>query len=169
MKTVAAVGVLVVGLWLASKGVGVALVAAFGVALILGGAARMRGVGGHSHAGDKPLSARHEAGHAAAARALGGRVHSATLNRDGSGYVDATIPDGAQRAVAFLLAGQLAAGTRRGAQHDEAAIRRELARVPASERAGVRRAAERDARRIVSSQSGRIRRDARVLMERGHL
>jgi hypothetical protein len=169
VKTVIAVAVLVVGLWLASKGAGVALVAAVGVALILGGAARMRTVGGHSHAGDRPLSARHEAGHAAAARALGGRVHSATLNADGTGYVGASIRRGARPAVAFLLAGQYAAGTRRGAQHDEAAIRRELSRVTASERAGVRRAAEQEARRIVSSQSGRIRRDARVLMERGRL
>jgi hypothetical protein len=170
VKSIVAVGVLVLGLIAAKEGAPVLLLAALGVALVLAGGARKLAVRGHSHAGDKPKSARHEAGHAAAARALGGKVHSATLNRDGTGYVDATLPrDDARDALVFLMAGRKAAGTSRGAGHDKAAEARILAKVPADQRAKVRRTAERQASRVVSAQSGRIRRDAATLMERGRL
>lgn len=129
-----------------------------------------REVRGHGHAGNRPRSARHEAGHVVVARGLGGRVRSATLEPDGRGFVDATLPgDDPQSAVAFLVAGQLAAGTRRGAGDDEAAIARELRRVPRSERADVRRAAEAQAARILAAESERVRRDAHRLMRDGRL
>lgn len=142
--------------------------AAFLLLRMVGGQGReMRG---HAHAGDRPRSARHEAGHAAVARGLGGRVHSATLNPDGSGLVDATLPEDTPRAaVAFLLGGQLAAGTTRGAGDDEADIARELRRVPRSERRDLRAAAEADARRILAADAARVRRDAQRLMKDGQL
>lgn len=135
-------------------------------------AGRSVAVRGHAHGtGARQEVAVHEAGHVAAARALGGRVRSATVSRDGhSGLVQATLPTGdSQAAITFLAAGKFAAGTSRGASADDDLIRRELRRLPTGDRSRVRRDAERDARRIVSSHAGRIRRDAARLDERGSL
>jgi hypothetical protein len=127
-----------------------------------------RFVAGHSHGGPTRTIARHEAGHAAAARALGGRVVSATADRHG-GYVDATIPNSPRAAITFLLAGRRAAGTGAGCSADDAAIRAELRTVPRAERGQLRRDADRDARRIVNGNRGQIRRDAERLEREGSL
>lgn len=129
----------------------------------------MRTATGHAHAGSVPKSARHEAGHMAAARYVGGRVTSARLKPDGGGYVEARIPDNPRARVAFLLAGAEAAGTTRGAGDDFAAVDRELARLSGGERHQVLRDARSDARRIVSRRAGEIERDAARLQERGRL
>lgn len=132
-----------------------------------GRAAMGRSVQVHGHGSDRPTIAVHEAGHAVAARKVGGKVLSATMT-DHEGLVRAEVPD-ERAAVAFLYAGQYAAGTRRGAHGDEAAIRAELKRLPANERAAAHKAAKADARRIVSRHRGEIRRDAAVLNDRGRL
>jgi hypothetical protein len=150
-------------------GVGVAVLV---VALCAGGVVRGRsGVAGHAHGGDRRRVAIHEAGHVVAARKLGGRVLSASLS-GGGGLVTWDMPVkvySAQTNVAFLLAGKYAAGTSKGCGGDRAAIRRELRSVPASERSRVQSRAASQARSIVSSHSGEIRRVAARLDERGRL
>lgn len=125
---------------------------------------------GHVHSGRRPLVARHEAGHYVAARAVGGRVHSAelTAGNSPSGLVQATVPD-ARASITFLMAGRAAAGTRSGCSADDAQVRRELREFPSAERSKVRRECERDARRIVSSSRGEIRRIANRLDRNGSL
>lgn len=126
---------------------------------------------GHGHGGDRPTIARHEAGHAAAARALGGTVRSAVMHPGNrGGMVHVTLPNGdAQAAITFWMAGEIAAGTSRGASDDRHLIRKELRGLNRSEAARVRSAATRDARRIVSRASGRIARDAATLDRTGRL
>lgn len=144
-----------VGLWVRRK-VG-------GGRHLAGRSVRMRG---HSHGPAGPRTARHEAGHMAAARGLGGRVVSARADEHG-GYVEARMPGDPRSRVAFWLAGQYAAGTSRGAGVDDSLIRAELGRVPRGQRGGVRRDAERMARRVVGSSAGQIRRDAQRLQRHG--
>lgn len=147
----------------------------FGAALVLGAGmlwwARRarRAVTGHTHVGPVSLSARHEAGHMAAARYVGGEVTSARLYRDGSGLVQARVPDNPRAVVTFLLAGAAAAGTDRGAEFDQAAIQEVLDRVPAAERGRVLRKARADTDRIVSAGAEEIARNAALLQERGRL
>lgn len=147
----------------------------FGAALIIGvvllGLARQarRAVTGHTHTGPVSLSARHEAGHMAAARHVGGRVTSARLHRDGSGLVTARIPDDARSTVTFLLAGAAAAGTDRGAELDHAVIEEVLDGVPAGDRNYVLRQARKDTQRIMSARAYEIERDAALLQEHGRL
>jgi hypothetical protein len=121
----------------------------------------------HGHGSDRPTIAVHEAGHVAGAIGVGGRVRSARMN-DNSGLVQATVPD-AKAAITFLAAGAAAAGTKCGADHDEALIRKTLKEYPRAERAGVEREARADAARIVRSRSAQIRRNAARLNERGRL
>lgn len=128
-----------------------------------------RGVAGHSHPGPLTRSARHEAGHVVAARRLGGKVLSARLRRNGGGFVDARIPDGPGPAVTFLLAGQIAAGTKQGAGLDDAAVAAELRGVPAGERGRVLRKATREAHRVVSAEAAEIAEVAEHLQRRGRL
>lgn len=144
-----------------------------GVMLLLAAVAawprpKARSVIGHSHGGSR--SARHEAGHVAVARGLGGKVHSATLRANGSGWTEATLSrEDPQAAVAFLAAGRLASGTRAGCASDDAHIAKVLREVPRRDRAQVRRAGEREARSILSSRSGEVRRVAVRLQKRGRL
>lgn len=145
----------------------------------LGGGGNLAGgryvqVRGHVHgrgSGLRRLIAKHEAGHAVAARALGGQVLSATVSPTGdAGLVQARFHENDPvKVIAFLKAGQYAVGTSSGAGADDAAIRAELRTVPREDRSRVRREAERTARRIVSSRSGEIRRDAARLNEKGAL
>ncbi|MBP2370678.1 hypothetical protein [Pseudonocardia parietis] len=130
-----------------------------------GRAASGRAVMGHGH-GTQRLISRHEAGHAAAARALGGRVRSMRMWKDG-GMVQATLPTSdPQAAITFWRAGRHAAGTGTGCGADDDLVRRELRSVPRADRARVRRDADRDARRIVRRHASEIRRDAaRMLKE----
>ncbi len=147
----------------------------FGAALIIGVVLVVlvrqarRVVTGHTHTGPVSLSARHEAGHMAAARHVGGRVTSARLHRDGSGLVMARIPADARSTVTFLLAGAAAAGTDKGAEFDHAAIQEVLDGVPADDRAHVLRQARKDTQRIVSARAYEIERDAALLQEYGTL
>lgn len=143
-----------VGLWVRRK---------VGGQHLAGRSVRMRG---HSHGPAGPRTARHEAGHMAAARGLGGRVVSARADEHG-GFVEARLPGDPRSRVAFWLAGQYAAGTSRGAEVDDSLISAELVRVPRGQRGRVRRDAERMARRVVGSSAGQIRRDARRLQRHG--
>lgn len=128
-------------------------------------------VTGHGHGGGPRELAVHEGGHSTAARHLGGRVELATITPNGrSGLVDACFPvDDPVTVVAFLLAGQRAARTSRGAGGDNALIDVELARLPAGQRAQVRREADAKARSIVFWRDGEIRRDADRLVRDGRL
>ena len=125
-----------------------------------------RAVVRHAH-GDRRTIAWHEAGHVVAARAVGGRGHSAVAS-DTEGLVQATVPD-VRASVTFLRAGRYAAGTRRGCWGDEQAERAELRDVPRADRGQLVRDADRDARRIVRQHRGQIRRDAAALESRGRL
>lgn len=154
--------------------VGAGLVAVLAGLVVLAGIGRAgsgrRRLHGHGHGGDRPTIARHEAGHAAAARAVGGRVTSAVMySGERGGLVQARIPDGPLPAVTFLMAGEIAAGTSRGTAGDRAAIRKELRGLSGSDAARVRRTATRDARRIVRRAAGRIDSDARTLERKGRL
>jgi hypothetical protein len=153
--------------------VGVAALVLAGLALMVATRARVGAGAGrvaHVHGGLRGEIARHEAGHAVAARALGGKVLSAQIYRgDRGGLVQARIPAGPLPAVTFLLAGQVAAGTTRGADADNAEIRRELRGLPRAEQRHITRTATRDARRIVARHGARLRRDTATLTERGRL
>lgn len=132
-----------------------------------GSATAGRMVSIHGHGSDRPTIAQHEAGHVAGALGVGGRVRSATMT-DSSGLVRAVVPD-ARAAITFLAAGAVAAGTKRGADHDEAEIRRTLREFPRDQRQQVEREARADAARIVRQRAAAIRRDAARLDERGRL
>lgn len=131
-------------------------------------------VHGHAHGATgsrlRRKIAKHEAGHAVAARALGGRVVSAVVYDGGQGgLVQARLPSEPQAAVTFLLAGQYAVNSSEGAGADNDLIRKVLREVPSRDRAQVKTDAKKHARRIVSSRRGEIRRDARQLDEKGRL
>lgn len=126
-----------------------------------------RYVSGHAH-GLRKFIAKHEGGHAAAAKAVGGRVTSAWMTDD-EGLVTARIPDDPVKVIAFLRSGRESVGSGRGCSADDDAIRKELRRVPSKDRARVKREGLRLARRIVSSRSGEIRSYARKLEDKGRL
>lgn len=168
MRSMLALALLLVGLWLASLGLGGALVVALVVGLALtAGAARTA----HIHGSTRAKIARHEAGHAAVARHVGGRIRSARIHgHDSGGLVKATLPtDDPRLAVAFWSGGHLALGSRDGADADLADIRRELRRVPAAERGRVHDEGVRLARQALAAQAGRVERDAARLEEKGRL
>lgn len=129
---------------------------------------RMVTVHGHDHGGgDGELIATHEGGHVAGAEGVGGYIDDARI-WDGGGIVHAWIPDDPQSVITFLYSGQVAAGTGRGADADNANIRKELRGVPAGERAAVKAAGKAHARAIVSRRRRRIN-DARdQLLRNGH-
>lgn len=135
-------------------------------------AGRYVAVQGHAHGSGSGLRrkiAKHEAGHAIAAKALGGSVVSAQLfDGNRGGVVRAQLPN-ARAHAAFLLAGQYAVNSSEGASADNAALRQVLREFPSNERGRVRSEAKREARRIVSNRSGEIRSYARKLDERGRL
>jgi hypothetical protein len=161
-------GALVAGLQV----IAVAAVVAAGlvVAVRLSGRPAGRGGVAHVHGGQREDIARHEAGHAVAARAVGGRVTSARIySGDRGGLVQARIPEGPMPAVTFLIAGQIAAGTTAGAGADNAAIRRELRGLSGADARRLRVQATRDARRILARRSGELRRDTDTLIRKGHL
>jgi hypothetical protein len=173
MRNLAAVAVLVVGLLLARHHGGI-LVAALVLAWLLAGSgssgpalAGGRYVAGHAH-GQRKFIARHEGGHAVAAKAVGGQVTSAWLTDD-EGLVRARIPDDPVKVVAFLAAGRAAVSSGRGCSADDAAIRAELRSVPSAQRGQVRRDGVRLARRITSSRAGEVNRVAARLNEKGQL
>jgi len=128
---------------------------------------------GHSHGGTRARIATHEAGHVVGARGVGGRVTSAWLTND-EGHVSWDMPhrdleDEVRSNLTFLIAGEYAAGTGQGCGGDRDSYRRQLRRLPTEDRSRVRSTANRDARRIVSSNRGEIRRVAERLNENGRL
>lgn len=135
---------------------------------------RVSVVAGHIHGGTRHRTARHEAGHWVAAKAVGGRPTSATIHNNGGGFVSWTGTRGSDRqqvvaAVAFLDAGRRALGSSEGCSGDKDSIRATLRYLPSAERSAARREGEAWARRIVSSRSGEIRRVASRLDQHGRL
>jgi hypothetical protein len=173
MRSIAAVAVLVAGLLLARHHGGI-LVAALVIAYFLGKSgtsspalAGGRYVTGHAH-GERKQVAKHEAGHAVAAKAVGGYVKSAWMTDD-QGLVHARMPNDPVKRVAFYAAGRAAVSSGRGCSDDDAAIRGVLGEVPSKHRGQVKREGIRLARQIVSSRRGEIRRYAARLNEKGRL
>lgn len=128
-------------------------------------------VTGHGHGDTRRSIARHEAGHALAARQLGGRVRSARMySGTRGGLVQATLPNGSPLAVVtFLVAGQIAAETSEGSGGDNHHIRQELRGLPSAQARRIRSQATRDARRMVARNPGQLNRDAARLEEAGRL
>jgi hypothetical protein len=175
MRNLAAVAVLVGGLLLARHN-GAILVAALVIAYLLAKSpGTPRPVVGHSHGGQRDKVTIHEAAHVVTARAVGGVVESAELHRNGGGLVrwhHRSHPGEEQLRIAniaFLRAGEYAAGVKAGCSGDRAAVKAELRHIPAKDRARVLAAGEAEARRIVSARSGEIRQVARKLNEKGRL
>jgi hypothetical protein len=135
---------------------------------------RTSAVVGHSHGSQRSTIATHEAAHVVAARAVGGTVTSARMN-DHGGRVQWTMRDPnslvveVTQNVAFLRAGEYAAGDDGGCGGDRVSVRQQLRRLPSGQRGVVRRAGEQRARQIVSSRSGEIARVADRLNRKGRL
>ena len=166
-----------------SLGIGVLLVgvAIMGMLLVKTGVTgqlaggRYVSVQGHAHGSGSSTAlrqkiAKHEGGHAAAAKAVGGSVISATLYAGQSGgLVQARLPGDPKAALIFLHAGQAAVNSSEGSSADNDAFRKVLREVPSKDRSRVASEAKREARRIVNSRSGEIRSYARKLDEKGSL
>jgi hypothetical protein len=163
-------------------GVVVLLGAGVAVLAVVGGASSGRfsggryvSVQGHAHGSGSSSAlrrkiARHEAGHAVAARAVGGSVISATLYAgESGGLVQARLPGDPKAALIFLHAGQAAVSSSEGAGADNDLFRKVAREVPSKDRGRVSAEAKREARRIASSRSGEINSYARKLDERGRL
>ena len=174
MRSVIAVAVIVGGLLIAQNpNAGGWLVAALVVAGLLTTTGRLA-IGGHLHAGTRSTTARHEAGHVVAARAVGGRVKSAQVHGNGGGLVRWTGIHGSEREqvvanIAFLRAGRYAAGTGEGCGGDDESVRKMLKYLPPAERSAALREGEAQGRRIVASRQGEINKVADRLDERGRL
>lgn len=138
------------------------------------GAGSAAGTPGHSHGGDRTHIATHEAGHVVAAAEVGGTVTRVRMD-SGGGIVEwrhnsnPTLVQEVTANVAFLRAGEYAAGTRRGCGDDRAEVRAQLKRLPRTQQATVERAGDRWGRRITASRRGEIARVAARLNERGRL
>lgn len=169
MKNIGAVVLVVAALAAATDGHIVLAALLLGAVLVMSRIGGNRLAVGHSHPGSLRHSARHEGGHAAAARALYGRVTEARLYPDGSGYVEAYIPDNPHDRMVFALAGAAAVGDDIGAQDDLASVERTSRLVPRGEREAIRRSAERAARNIVRQHAPQIERDAATLLRYGKL
>lgn len=114
------------------------------------GPGRVRTV--HISSGHGPrVAAIHEGGHAAVAKAVGGRVEHAWIRPDGSGMCRVRLPETATAAdwIAVNVAGEVASGTRAGCHGDQAAMREELAALPPGERAAAKAAGYATARRVL--------------------
>ncbi|MGH3939740.1 MAG: M50 family metallopeptidase [Pseudonocardiaceae bacterium] len=110
--------------------------------------------------------ARHEAGHVAAARALGGSVGTVRLYPDGTGRTYAYgLPADPQSQVTFLVAGEIAAGTAQGAEGDHAEIDKVLSGLAPAEWDRIESAARTQATRIVAERADEIDRDAARLLK----
>lgn len=128
----------------------------------------------HVHATDDlHAAARHEGGHAAVGKHLGGRVGTARIYPDGSGYVKVHEPSRgwtpAERA-AVSLGGALGEGTSieaRQCSSDKANLNAHLKRVPGKRRAAEKAEAYRLARQGLSAQSGTANSIANKLIKKG--
>jgi hypothetical protein len=119
------------------------------------------------------FAARHEGGHIAVTRAVGGRVHSAQLFPDGSGVTYLTLPRGATVAeqVAVDVAGSVATGSSWGCSSDFDYMRQALATLPPAERSAAKSEGYAIARRTCNGflSDGGVGASARKLYEDGHL
>jgi hypothetical protein len=134
------------------------------------GPREMRSASGHSHGNDMDTLRLHEAGHVVAGKAVGGKIKSVTVSPWTGGWVEWNPPkwpitdaEGAQSQITFLLAGELAAGSREGCNYDRASVEYFLRKIPSGQRESTRRAATRHAQQIVSSKRSEINRVARRL------
>jgi hypothetical protein len=123
-----------------APGPGLLVLAALAAIGLFAAWARLRFVGGkqvafHAHGISPDVVARHEAGHAWAFEAAGGRVDRIETG-PGWGITHGTLPRGyTVEDDAFVdYAGEYAAGTSTGCASDRAHARRVLATLPASER-----------------------------------
>jgi len=168
--------------WSGFEGLVVPLLIVAGAGLLLFvGVQRLGGRGSyrvavHTHGGHGTrLAARHEAGHYHVGKKVGGTVTGAEIYPDGSGitWVDIPCKAGPAAAVAVAVAGQVAAGTKRGcdgfAGSDFDFKRQILRSLPAHERAAVERQGYALARQYcngllspVPSLAKRIYRDGKI-------
>jgi hypothetical protein len=117
------------------------------------------------------IAARHEGGHAALVKAVGGRVHSVAIYPDGSGITWYSLPRNASVVdqVAVTVAGEVAAGTKSGCSSDQAHMRAELAQLPSSERGAAQRAGYAKARSVTGGffSDGGVSSTASELLKKG--
>lgn len=117
------------------------------------------------------VAARHEGGHVAVTRAVGGRVTGARIYPDGSGVTWLRLPRGASVVdqVAVDVAGEVAANTSFGCGSDQAYMRAALAQLPPGERAAAKRAGYARARGVVDGwfSDGGVSRTAAKLLRDG--
>jgi hypothetical protein len=141
-----------------------------------GSAAPSRAVRAHVHAtGSVRVAARHEGGHGAVGRHVGGRIGSARVNPDGSGWIYVH-PRGrdftpAER-IAISLAGGMAEGvsmSSRQCSGDQRNIDAVLDRVPSQNRGAVMSEARRLARSGLFWQGGTASDIARRLERHGQI
>lgn len=131
---------------LAHLAVAVVAVVALRVIVKVRGFARTMGgrqMVAHTEPGHGPKDAAdHEGGHCALVKAAGGRVLDAWINPDGSGFTRYKLPSGVSITdlIAIKVAGEVAAGTSRGCESDQASMRAVLATLPPEERDAARRA-----------------------------
>jgi hypothetical protein len=128
----------------------------------------------HTHGGHGTrTAARHEAGHRRMAKALGWKVHSAEIFPDGSGVTRLDVPKNApvEHHVAIDVSGGIAAGTWAGCSSDLKYVREDLRRVPARDRARVRRAGYALARKTVGGWifDGGVGSDAAKIYQNGRI
>lgn len=128
----------------------------------------------HTHGGHgTKTAARHEAGHRRMAKANGWRVHSAEIFADGSGVTRLDIPRNAtpEQLVAIDVSGGIAAGTWAGCGSDLSYMREDLKRVPAKDRARVKRAGYALARKTVGGWifDGGVSSDADKIYKKGRI
>lgn len=145
-----------------------------GLALPSPSLAMGRHVAIHTHGGHgTKLAAIHEGGHVAVAKAVGARVHGAEIFPDGSGVTWLTFPRNATPIddVAVSVAGEVAAGTKRGCASDQAYMRAALAKLPASERAAAKKAGYAKARSTVGGFffDGGVSSTAAQLLKKGRI
>ena len=119
------------------------------------------------------MAARHEGGHVAVGRAVGGEVLGAQIFPDGSGVTYVRLPRSATavQEIAVCVAGEVAAGTSTGCQGDQADVATVLATLPPGQRAGARRAGYAQAAAVLGGffSDGGASAAAARLLERGRL
>lgn len=126
----------------------------------------------HVHGAFPKDAARHEGGHGAVARHVGGTVGRGWIDREGSGAIDADAPRSASPAhhIAVCLGGALAEGSGidssqcRGDRANIAAI---LRKVPRGDRRSVMADAGRIAAAGLRAESSTARRIENALLDRG--
>jgi hypothetical protein len=119
----------------------------------------------------RQLLARHEGGHAAVVRDLGGKVIRGFITRNNdAGLVTAQFEhDDPIKIATFLYAGAAAAGTTEGAGFDYAKAEKEIKRLPRDERNAADRLARSEAVRLVRKNRPEVERIQGLLVVRGRI